>query len=101
MNLFRPKLTFIDLHHSTLSYHDQKLDILPHCAIVIFISFNALGFGMKSDGNIARINGQPVFLFQYLIDSEKKLENRFDLPAGGLTNSFFLVHFLPKSKKTF
>ena len=32
-------------------------------------------------------------LFQYLIDSEKKLENRFDLPAGGLSNSLSLFLF--------
>ena len=37
-------------------------------------------------------------LFQYLIDSEKKLENRFDLPAGGLQFVFSSSFPLPKSK---
>ena len=41
-------------------------------------------------------------LFQYLIDSEKKLENRFDLPAGGLQFGFFSSSFpmcCPGSRK--
>ena len=40
-------------------------------------------------------------LFQYLIDSEKKLENRFDLPAGGLQFVFSSSFPLPKSKTFF
>ena len=40
-------------------------------------------------------------LFQYLIDSEKKLENRFDLPAGGLQFVFSSSFPLLNPKKLF